>query len=159
LKDEVRYSDFDDLSFMQMAFGEAQKAAQRQEVPIGAVLVDQDQQVLGRAGNSPIGLVDPTAHAEILVLKQAGRAVDNYRLSGTTMYVSLEPCPMCMGAMVHARVARLVFGALDPKGGAAVSKYEIGQDGKLNHSILIEQGPLAEECSTLLKDFFKARRK
>ncbi len=144
---------------MRIAYSEAIEAANRGEVPVGAVLVDSDGNVLAQAGNSTIGLSDPSAHAEILALRRAGLARGNYRLLKTTMYVTLEPCIMCMGAMIQARISRLVFGAFDAKTGAAHSCYQIGQDGLLNHQIFVESGLLADECGALLKFFFKARRK
>ena len=144
---------------MQIAYAEAIKAADRGEVPVGAVLVGGDGGVMSQAGNCTIEHCDPSAHAEIMVLREAGRMAANYRLVDATIYVTLEPCIMCMGAMIHARVARLVFAALDPKTGAVVSRYQIGTDGLLNHSLLIESGVMADECGQLLKDFFKARRK
>ncbi len=147
------------LDYMRIAYDEATEAANRGEVPVGAVLVDDNGRILARAGNSTISLSDPSAHAEILVLRQAGLSLGNYRLLKTTMYVTLEPCIMCMGAMIHARISRLVFGAFDPKTGAAHSCYQIGRDGLLNHNMIIESGLLADECGLLLKNFFKARRK
>lgn len=146
-----------DERWMRLALEQATIAAANGEVPVGAVLCG-DSKLIVSAGNSPIGLSDPTAHAEILVLRAAARAIGNYRLPGTTLYVTLEPCPMCMGAIIHARVDRLVFGALDPKTGAAVSCYRIGSDDRLNHLLNITSGILAEECSTLLRDFFRLRR-
>ena len=114
--------------------------------------------VLAREGNRTIELSDPCAHAEILALRAGGIRLRNYRLAGATLFVTLEPCLMCMGAMIHARLARLVFAALDPKAGAAVSRYQIGRDQRLNHIMAIKPGPMATECSNLLRDFFKARR-
>ena len=114
--------------------------------------------MLGRGGNRPIALHDPSGHAEMLAMRQAAEVIGNYRLNGCTLYVTLEPCPMCAGAMVHARLARVVFGADDPKGGGLTSKYRIGNDGLLNHSLDIEGGLLADESSRLLKDFFRERR-
>lgn len=147
-----------DDRFMSMAFAEAMAAGQRNEVPVGALLVDAEGGILGRNGNRTIELSDPSAHAEMLVLRAAGAAVGNYRLDGTTLYVTLEPCLMCMGTMIHARVARLVFAAFDPKTGAAVSRYQIGSDNLLNHRLVIDQGPMAGECGELLRDFFRVRR-
>jgi tRNA(adenine34) deaminase len=142
---------------MRLALEQARSAAERGEVPVGAVLTAGDE-LLATAGNGPIGLCDPTAHAEILVLRRAAGRIGNYRLTGTTLYVTLEPCIMCMGAMIHARVDRLVFGAFDPKTGAAFSRYRIGGDGQLNHTLEITAGILEEECAALLKDFFRRRR-
>lgn len=148
-----------DRDYMALAMEQARQAAERGEVPVGAVLVDQDGQILASDGNRTIELHDPTAHAEIVVLRQAGERMANYRLSGTTMYVTIEPCVMCAGALVHARVGRLVYGATDPKAGGVVSCYEIGRDNKLNHLIEVESGLLQEECSLILKEFFRQRRK
>lgn len=147
-----------ELQFMELAYQEAVEAGLRHEVPVGAVLVDADEMVLAQDGNRTIELNDPSAHAEILVLRAGGMKSQNYRLSGATLFVTLEPCLMCMGAMIHARLARIVFAALDPKAGAALSRYQIGQDQKLNHTLSVTQGPMAKECSKLLRDFFKARR-
>ena len=143
---------------MQQAVHEAEKAAEMGEIPVGAVLVGRDG-LLAAAGNSPISRHDPTAHAEIIVLRNAAKQLHNYRLPDTTLYVTLEPCVMCMGALILARTERLVFGAADPKAGAAASVYTIGIDGFLNHQIEIRGGILAEQCSALLKNFFQARRK
>ena len=145
-----------DTSWMELALEQAQRAAARGEVPVGAVLV-KDEVMLGCAANSPVTTNDPTAHAEINAIRQAAEQVANYRLGGT-LYVTLEPCLMCMGAIIHSRIERLVFGAWDPKTGAAVSVYQIGSDNLLNHSLTIEGGLLEERCSLLLKDFFRQRR-
>lgn len=144
---------------MKLALAEAEKAAERGEVPIGAVLVDADGRLLARDGNRSIELHDPTAHAEIMVLRQAGEQTENYRFSGATLYVTIEPCVMCAGALVHARISRLVFGAIDPKAGGVISCYRIGSDGKLNHRFETQSGIMAEECSALLRSFFQQRRK
>jgi len=144
--------------FMGLAYAEAVAAGLRHEVPVGAVLVDADGAVLAQDGNRTIELSDPCAHAEILALRSGGMKLQNYRLSGATLFVTLEPCLMCMGAMIHARLARLVFAALDPKAGAALSRYQVGHDQRLNHTLVINQGVMASECSALLRDFFKARR-
>jgi len=144
---------------MAVAYTEAEKAAARGEVPIGAVVVGSSGEILGQAGNSSIELCDPSAHAEILAIRKAGQHANNYRLADCSLYVTLEPCPMCMGAIIHARIEKVVFGATDPKTGALVSKYKIGQDGKLNHSVLFQHGLLAEKCSKILRDFFRGRRK
>lgn len=146
-----------DEYWMRLALQQAEIVAAGGEVPVGAVLIE-DNTLIAAAGNSPIGLKDPTAHAEILVLRQAAVRKDNYRLPGTTLYVTLEPCVMCMGALIHARIERLVFGALDPKTGAATSLYQIGSDGLLNHRLALTSGILGEECSLLLKEFFRNRR-
>ncbi len=148
-----------DFDYMTLALEHARLAAERGEVPVGAVVVDQDGRILAGDGNRTIELHDPTAHAEIVALRQAGEKVGNYRLSGTTMYVTIEPCVMCAGALVHARVGRLVYGATDPKAGGVVSCYEVGRDNKLNHLIEVGSGLMQEECSLILKDFFRQRRK
>jgi len=135
----------------------ARQAEAAGEVPVGALLV-QDDVLLGSGWNQPIGAHDPTAHAEVMALRAAAAAAGNYRLTGATLYVSLEPCAMCAGAMVHARVARLVYGASDPKTGAAGSVMDITRHTALNHRMEVTGGVLAEECSSLLKDFFARRR-
>jgi len=148
-----------DYSFIGLALAYAERAAAMDEVPVGAVLVDSNGVLLAGAGNNCIAAGDPTGHAEIHVLRAAAERTGNYRLPETTMYVTLEPCAMCAAAMVHARVERIVFGATDPKAGGLQSMYRIGSDGRLNHSFVITGGVRAEECSRLLKDFFKKRRK
>lgn len=146
-----------DEYWMQRALDYAKEAGKRGEVPVGAVIIGEDGFIAG-GGNAPIGSQDPTAHAEIIALREAAKKTNNYRLPETTLYVTLEPCLMCMGAMIHARVTRLVYGARDPKTGAAASVYSIGSDGRLNHDIEITRNILAEPCSLLLKEFFKSRR-
>lgn len=143
---------------MRLALEEARAAEAEGEVPVGAVLVSRDGEILARAHNAPIGHHDPTAHAEILALRQAAERVANYRLDAPVLVVTLEPCLMCMGALVHARVGGLVFGAADPKTGAAASCLEVPRLPFLNHSFPVQGGVLAEECGALLKDFFAARR-
>jgi tRNA(adenine34) deaminase len=147
-----------DEYWMQQALLQAEIAGEKGEIPVGAVLID-DNGFLAAAGNTPIRYQDPTAHAEIIAIRKAAERQQNYRLPGTTLYVTLEPCIMCMGAMIQARIERLVFGTTDPKTGAASSVYAIGSDGHLNHKIEIRSGVLAEQCSALLKTFFKYRRK
>jgi len=147
-----------DEQWMAIALEFAGKSAAKGEVPVGALLVKDGKAVVGD-GNSPIGSCDPTAHAEMNVLRTAAKILANYRLNDTTLYVTLEPCIMCMGAMLHARINRLVFGAYDPKTGAAGSVYTIGGDGFLNHELEIVGGIRMEECGNLLKEFFKQRRK
>lgn len=142
---------------MGRAFALAQTAAAHGEVPVGAVLV-REGKVLGEGWNRPIESHDPTAHAEIVALRAAGARVQNYRLPGTTLYVTLEPCAMCVGAMVHARIERLVFGASDPKTGAAGSVFELLQAPEHNHRVVVASGVLAEACGALLTNFFRARR-
>lgn len=146
-----------DERIMKLALAEARNAADLGEVPVGAVLV-LDGQIIARAGNNLIAAGDPVGHAEIRALRKGARQLGNYRLPGATLYVTLEPCPMCASAMIHARVARLVFGATDPKGGGVVSQYKIGQDGRLNHGFAVSGGVLAEKCSFILKEFFQKRR-
>lgn len=147
-----------DEYWMQHALFHAEEAALNGEIPVGAVLIG-DNGVIAAAGNSPIRNQDPTAHAEIIVLRNAAAQLQNYRLPGTTLYVTLEPCIMCMGALIHARINRLVYGATDPKTGAATSVYNIGNDGLLNHKVEICGGVFAKKSSDLLKTFFKSRRK
>ena len=146
-----------DEHYMRMALEEAQKAGQNGEVPVGAILVKGDQ-VLARDHNRCIEHHDPTAHAEILVLREGGKASGNYRLNETVMYVTAEPCPMCASAMVHGRVSKLVFGALEPKFGAIESKFQFLIDSSLNHRVEVEGGILEKECGEVLKAFFKERR-
>lgn len=151
-------TDRNDKKWMKIALEQANIAGNRGEVPVGAVLV-RDDCLLAAEGNSPISNHDPTAHAEILALRKAARTEKNYRLPGTTLYVTLEPCSMCVGAIIHARVKRVVFGAKDSKTGALQSLYTLGTDGLLNHTLEIGSGVLADSCSSLLKNFFKAKRK
>jgi tRNA(adenine34) deaminase len=146
-----------DLQFMQLALEEARASAAAGEVPIGAVLVHKDV-VLARSGNRTIRDTDPTAHAEIVVLREAARLLGNYRLVDSTLYVSLEPCAMCAGAIVQARVPRLVYAADDPKGGAFRSCFEILTSSKLNHKVEVVSSVLAEESAALLQSFFASRR-
>ena len=148
----------DDQFYMEIALAEAASAAERGEVPIGAVLVGADDQVIAACGNRSITSCDPSAHAEITTLRRAGEFTGNYRFPGTTMYVTLEPCVMCAGALVLARVGRVVYGAVDPKAGGVISKYTVGCDGLLNHGFEVTGGVMAEECGRILKDFFRARR-
>lgn len=147
----------EDRAWMEIAYDQAMLAAENSEVPVGAAVVLHNR-LIAKAGNAPIGRKDPTAHAEILALRQAALTIDNYRLTGATLYVTLEPCIMCMGAILHARISRLVYGASDPKTGAVDSVYGIGRDGLLNHSLEVSSGVLAEESGKLLKDFFRCRR-
>ena len=147
-----------DLHYMHQALELAQKAQAENEVPVGAILVANNE-IIASAWNQPIKHCDPTAHAEILALRQAAQAVKNYRLIDTTLYVTLEPCIMCAGAIIHARVGRIVFGAFDPKAGAVSSVFNILDQEKLNHRVEYEGGVLADECGQILKDFFQAKRK
>jgi tRNA(adenine34) deaminase len=146
-----------DIEFMQEALAEARSVAAAGEVPIGAVLV-HDGKVLARSGNRTICDNDPTAHAEIIVLREAARLLGNYRLVGTTLYVTIEPCSMCAGAIVQARVPRLVYGADDPKGGAVRSCFEILSNTRLNHQAEVTAGILASEAAAILQSFFAGRR-
>jgi tRNA(adenine34) deaminase len=148
----------DDRYFMGLALKQALKAAEEGEVPVGAVLVDAEQRVLARARNQTIGRCDPSAHAEMTALRRAARKLGNYRLLSTTLYVTIEPCVMCMGVIVHARVARLVFGAHDPKWGAAGSLYDFARDGLLNHRPDIVSGVEMETCRAIMRQFFQSRR-
>ncbi|SHM05857.1 tRNA adenosine(34) deaminase TadA [Phytopseudomonas punonensis] len=146
-----------DERFMREALELAAEGALRGEVPVGAVLV-QDGEVIGRGFNCPISTSDPSAHAEMVAIRAAAQAVANYRLPGSTLYVTLEPCAMCAGLIVHSRVQRIVFGASEPRAGMAVSRGQFFDQAFLNHRVLVEGGVLAEECGAVLKAFFKARR-
>lgn len=147
----------DDLHFMRLALAEARASAEAGEVPIGAVLTRGDA-ILARSGNRTIRDNDPTAHAEIVVIREGSRLLGNYRLAGTTLYVTLEPCSMCAGAIVQARIPRVVYAADDPKGGAFRSCFEILTSPRLNHSVDVTSGILAEESASLLQSFFAPRR-
>jgi tRNA(adenine34) deaminase len=147
----------DDLHFMQLALEEARGSAAAGEVPIGAVLV-QESRVLARSGNRTIRDNDPTAHAEIVVIRETARLLGNYRLVDTTLYVTLEPCAMCAGGIIQARIPRLVYGADDPKGGAFRSCFELLTSPKLNHRVEVTSGALAQEAASLLQSFFSSRR-
>jgi tRNA(adenine34) deaminase len=144
--------------FMRMALREAQRALDEQEVPVGAVVVHGGR-LLARAHNRPIHLNDPTAHAEILALRRAARKLGNYRLTGCSLYVTIESCAMCAGAIVQARLQRVIFGARDPKAGADGSVLTVLNHPKLNHRLEVFSGVLADDCAFILQDFFRARRK
>ena len=146
-----------DVLFMREALALAAEGEIRGEVPVGAVVV-KDGQIIGRGFNAPIGSADPTAHAEVRAIRDAAARLDNYRLTGCTLYVTLEPCAMCAGAILHARIARLVFGARDPKTGACGSVVDLFADDRLNHQTRVAAGVLAEECGALLTRFFAAKR-
>ena len=146
-----------DSRYMRLALAEAERAGRLGEVPVGAVLV-LGEEVLATAGNGPIGLHDPTAHAEIRVLRAAGARVGNYRLPGARLYVTLEPCLMCFGAMVHARIETLIYGAPDPRTGAVHSLYQLASETRLNHRIECRGGMLAQEAGDRLRAFFRERR-
>ncbi len=144
--------------YMQQAVALARTAERHGEVPVGAVLVQGDM-IVGEGWNQPVATHDATAHAEIIALRDAGSRLGNYRLPGTTLYVTLEPCPMCAGAIIHARVERVVYGASDPRTGAAGSVFDLlPSDSRFNHRTQAEAGILAEECAALLRRFFRARR-
>lgn len=146
-----------DIDWMQHALKLAERAQQEGEVPVGAVLVLNDE-IIGEGWNRPIAAHDPTAHAEIMALRAGAAKLGNYRLNDTTLYVTLEPCVMCAGAMVHARIKRLVFGANDPKAGAIKSVFNILDSARLNHRVEYVGGILADECGAILSRFFEARR-
>ena len=135
----------------------ARHAQEQGEVPVGAVVV-RDDKLVSEGWNQPISIHDPTAHAEIIALREAGKKESNYRLPGATLYVTLEPCAMCVGAIMHARIKRVVFGAYDPRAGAAGSAFPLLSSDVFNHSVEVEEGVLAEECGDILRDFFKSKR-
>ena len=147
-----------DEKWMALAIEQAKLAEKINEVPVGAVLV-QDDQLIASAHNQPISNNDPTAHAEIQLLRAAGKQLNNYRLPNTTLYVTLEPCTMCLGAMIHARISRIVFGAYDEKTGVCGSCQDLSTSECFNHSIEIKGGVLADKCKNLLQNFFKKRRR
>ncbi|HSW12785.1 MAG TPA: tRNA adenosine(34) deaminase TadA [Solimonas sp.] len=153
----LQFTAAQDEVFMRHALLLARRAEQEGEVPVGAVVVHQDR-ILGEGWNRPIGLHDPSAHAEMIALRAAAAKIGNYRLTDTTLYVTLEPCVMCAGAIVHARVGRLVFGAADPKAGAVNSVYDVIGNPRLNHRVPWLGGVLEAECGQILRDFFKQRR-
>lgn len=146
-----------DEKFMEMALQEAKTAASEGEVPVGAVLVRKGE-IIGRDHNRCIQYNDPTAHAEILVIRRAGEAIANYRLTETALYVTIEPCPMCVWAITQARIERLVYGASDEKTGSVSSKFRLLNDPDLNHRVEVKRGVLKQECSEILRNFFKERR-
>jgi len=146
-----------DIQFMQEALAEARSGAKAGEVPIGAVLI-YDGKILARSGNRTIRDCDPTAHAEVIALREAARRLGNYRLADTTLYVTIEPCSMCAGAIIQARVPRLVYGTDDPKGGAVRSCFEILSHPRLNHQVEVTSGVLAADCAAIIQSFFAKRR-
>ena len=148
---------FPDEHFMRQALAQAQQAKELDEVPVGAVVV-RDERVIGAAHNLTRQLRDPTAHAEMIAITQAAEAIGDWRLEGCTLYVTLEPCPMCAGAMVLGRIPRVVFGATDPKGGGVVSLYQLLEDPRLNHRAEVVQGVLHQPCGQILTDFFQHKR-
>jgi len=150
---------FDDQALMQEALREAREAWDRGEAPVGAVVIDPVGEIIGRGSNRPLASHDPTAHAEIVALRQAATRLGNYRLPGCSIYVTIEPCIMCLGALLQARLRRVVFGAPDPKGGACVSLYRLPEDTRLNHRLEVVQGVCEAECRSLIQEFFRQRRK
>jgi len=146
-----------DEKWMRIALAEAERARETGEVPVGAVIV-RNGEFLAVGRNSQILLNDPSAHAEMLAIRAAAAGIGNYRLVGTTLYVTLEPCLMCAGAILHARIERLVFGAVDPKGGAAISLYRLFEDRRLNHAVAVTEGILREACAEILSGFFHEKR-
>ncbi len=148
---------FSDDDYMKMALAEAELAFIKDEVPVGAIVV-YDGKVLARGHNSPITRNDPSAHAEILALRKAGETLGNYRLTGAALYVTLEPCLMCAGAIIQARLARVIFGASDPKCGAVGSLYNVLTDNRLNHQVAVTEGILKEECGEIISRFFREKR-
>ena len=148
----------DHVKWMLAALAQAETAEQKGEVPVGAVLIAETGELLAAACNEVVGRRDPTAHAEMLAIRGAAHNILNYRLLNTTLYVTIEPCVMCMGAIVHARVARLVFGAKDPKWGAAGSLYNFALDDRLNHRLDIIGGVCEDQCRRLIQSFFRVRR-
>ncbi|MEP4052277.1 MAG: tRNA adenosine(34) deaminase TadA [Litorimonas sp.] len=149
----------DDEHYMRLAIEEAKAAARRGEVPVGAVLVNADGNVVSRTGNAPISICDPTAHAEILALRDGAYNTENYRLGGMSLYVTLEPCTMCAGAISSARIARVVYSASDPKGGAIENGVKFFEQDTCHHRPEVTAGVLAEESSEMLKSFFRERRR
>ena len=147
-----------DLYWMNKAYELALRAARQGEVPVGAILVNADNRCIGRGANQPISTHDPSAHAEIIALRDAAARLENYRLPDTSLYVTLEPCPMCAGAIVHARVRRVVFAAADPRTGSAGSVYDLLNSPYLNHRVDVDAGVMQNECSSLLRTFFLERR-
>lgn len=147
-----------DVYYMSLALDQARKAEAMDEVPVGAVLATPSGRIIGQGFNQPISLNDPTAHAEIIALRMAARQENNYRLTGCILYVTIEPCLMCMGAIVHARINRLVFGARDPKWGAAGSLYDVASDSRLNHNLEVVGGVCLEQTQAIIRNFFKLKR-
>jgi tRNA(adenine34) deaminase len=144
---------------MEQALAEARNALAAGEVPVGALVVSKDGEIIGRGYNRPISAHDPTSHAEIIAMREAAHHLTNYRLTGMTLYCTLEPCVMCAGAMVHARIGRLVFGARDPRAGAAGSIYNVVSDSRLNHQPVVLSGVREADCRQLLQEFFEWKRK
>ena len=149
----------DDEFYMMLALEQARKAEACGEVPVGAVIVDQAQKIIAQGFNQPISTCDPSSHAEMNAIRMACSYMNNYRLPGASLYVTIEPCIMCMGGIIHARIQRLVFGAADPKWGAAVSLYRMGEDSRLNHHPEIIQGICEEQTKAIIKGFFEKKRR
>nr|MBT6355393.1 tRNA adenosine(34) deaminase TadA [Pelagibacteraceae bacterium] len=147
----------EDEKWMQIAIREANLAKNKGEVPVGAIII-QNNRIIAKAHNSPISKNDPTAHAEVLVIRNASKKLQNYRLPGTTLYVTLEPCAMCLGAVIHARINRIVFGTSDPKSGVCGSTANLTSEAFFNHKIIVNGGILEKECKKILQSFFKLRR-
>ncbi len=148
----------DDRFYMAIALEQAEKAGKMNEVPVGAVIVDNSGRIIGRGHNQPVCLSDPTGHAEILALRMAAAATGNYRIPGATIYTTIEPCIMCMGAIIHARIAKIVYGANDPKWGAAGTLYNFATDTRLNHNIDIVSGVCRDEAKKIIINFFRNKR-
>ena len=148
----------DDQFYMMLAVKEAKKAQAMDEVPVGAVIVDENGKLIGQGFNRPISSHDPTSHAEINAMRMAAETIENYRLTGTSLYVTIEPCIMCMGAIIHARIKKLVFGARDPKWGAVHSLYEMADDHRLNHQPQVVSGVCEDQTKHLIKSFFRNKR-
>jgi tRNA(adenine34) deaminase len=153
----VKNSSLKDEEMMELAIEEALQASREGEIPVGAVLI-REGKVLARDHNRPLSLNDPTAHAEILALREGAMRMGNYRMNGCELYVTIEPCLMCAGAILHSRISRLIFGARDERGGAVESLYQILHDQRLNHRVQVTEGVMAERCREILQDFFKVRR-
>jgi tRNA(adenine34) deaminase len=153
----VKTSSLTDHEIMELAIGEALQASREGEIPVGAVLVNENK-VVACNHNRSLALHDPTAHAEILVLREGAAEMGNYRLNGCELFVTIEPCPMCAGAIVHSRISRLIFGARDEKGGAVESLYRLLSDSRLNHQVQVTEGILSERCQEIMQSFFNARR-
>jgi tRNA(adenine34) deaminase len=148
----------DDIKFMEIAIEMAKKGLAADEVPVGALLIDNNGKILSSAFNMPIAMNDPTAHAEILCIREACQKTGNYRLNGDTLYVTIEPCPMCAGAIINARIKRVVFGGFDLKAGACGTLYNIVNDQRLNHRVEVISGVLRDECVSVLQEFFRKKR-
>ena len=155
---DLRSAEDLDAQFMREALREARRGLREDEVPVGAVVV-HDGQVIARAHNRPVRLNDPAGHAEILALRRAAKKLGNYRLLGCTLYVTIEPCAMCAGAIIHARIRRLVIGALDPKAGACGSALAVLNHSKLNHRVEVQSGFLEQDCARIMREFFRTRRR